>query len=278
MEQIKKNSGKKTITPDFKFNPEIVSAFMEKNSETIKTLKDLLLLDPYAIIESDKDMNAEEKKERKRIMQRFVEQIDDNMWFLLHFVSKSKGRFEVIERINLVLVSYVKKTKIADYIGFMLMELVQNAEKAHFERLAKSKKLMTDMDKIDVLLKNRKTRESLYEIAAKTNSLINLNYTFEGDVLNVSSRLKLQISLTNKGCIIDKAKKDLSKKIKTETREASLASFYQESDPDKLGAGLGLYYLSYLEDACAEEKMKFEARIASDDRRDETSVLIVLYI
>lgn len=278
IEQIKKNSGKKNITPDFKFNPEIVAAFMEKNGETIRTLKELLLLDPYALIDADRDMNDREKADRKRIMQRFVEQVDDNMWFLLHFVSKSKGRFEIIEKVNSMLISYVRKTKIADYIGFMLMELIQNAEKAHFERLAKAKKLMGPEDKIDTLLKNRQQREKLYELAAKVGQLINLNYSFEGDVVSVGSRLRLQINLTNKGVIIEKARKDLSKKIKTETRESSLASFYQDNDPEKLGAGLGLYYLSYLEDACQEEKMKFEAIISSDDRREETSVRIVLYI
>jgi hypothetical protein len=278
IDQIRKKNPKKNITSDFRFNTEIVNQFMITNSETIRTLKELLLLDPYAMIDSDTDLGEREKHEKRHIVQRFIEQIEDNTWFLLHFVNKTRGKFEIIDSINRVLLSYVKKTKIADYIGFMLMELAQNAEKAHFERIAKTRKLMGEFDNLDILLKKAEFRQSLIESAVKNSNLMNLNFKFEGDALSLNSRLKLQIQLTNKGLLMEKQKDQLKKKIKTDTRETTLASFYQGADSEKLGAGLGLYYLSYLEDACAEENMKFDARIIADDRREETAVMIILYI
>ncbi len=278
IEQIKKSAGRKNLGPDFKFNPQIVQNFMKTNSETIRTLKELLLIDPYAIIDQDTDLNDRSRAEKKRIIQRFIEQVDDNTWFLLHFISKSKGKFEVIEKINRVLLSYVTKTKIADYMAFMIMELMQNAEKAHFERLANQKKIVMPDDSIDKYLKLKQNRDRINGLARKNNQFINLNYKFEGDALSLTSRLKLQITITNKGVMMEKTRKSLNKKIKAEIREESLANFYQGDSGERLGAGLGLYYLSYLEDACREEKMKFEARIVSDDRREETSVLITLYI
>jgi len=278
IEKIKQANPKKNIGPDFKFNEDIVNNFMKTNGTAIATLKEILLLDPFAVIENDKDINERDKFEKKKIITRFLEQIDDNMWFLFHFLNKTKSKFEIIEQITRILISFFKKTKIADYIAFMLMELIQNAEKAHLEKLAKNKKLMSEEDNIDILLKSKQFREKLYDSAIKNRQFINLSYKFQGDVFSATNRLKLQIQIINKGLLVDKDKKKLTEKIKTDTKEKTLANFYKEGSGEKLGAGLGLYYLSYLEDACVEENMKFDARIVSDDKKEETIVMIILHI
>jgi hypothetical protein len=108
-----------------------------------------------------------------------------------------------------------------------------------------------------------------------------VNYKFEGDAqsINKSDRLKLQIAVTNKGVIMEPLRKKVQDKANKDTKGVSLASFYRQKETnDKLGAGLGLYYLSYLQKACVQEKIIMDARIIPDNTHDKTYVMIYLHL
>lgn len=260
------------------FKPQLVNTFMRENDKSVRTLKSSLLFDPYALINEEKDTNDKEKDEKKRIVRKFIDHIDDATWFLFHYLNKTDAKQAIISQINDLLVSFLKRTKIADYTALMLMEVAQNAEKKHFEVLAKYKKAFSQGEDVEEQLQNREFRELLIKHARQSGTYANLHYRFDGDAASISRKLKLQISVTNRGVIKEAIRRNVQDKTMGDDIGFSLASYYKKNDPAKLGAGLGMHYLAYLQKACVQENIRLDARIHGDSERDKTYVLVYLYL
>jgi CHAT domain-containing protein len=197
--------------------------------------------------------------------------IDKQSWYIFYLISKTQERQEIIKKIENQLIEYLEKTKIADYFSLMLMEIIQNGEKAHLEKTARARNILKENDEIDTVLKDQNTRQIIIDQAKKWNHNLSLMWKFENpDAIN--SEYKLSVLLTNKGVVGDKTREKMQQKIKAEVKERDLSHFYEDADPLKLGAGLGLFYLSYIEEACKKEDIKFESRIITDEKKEETIV------
>ncbi len=268
----------RNIKPDFKFNPEVVNNFMLSNDKTIRTLKLSLTYDPIALVNKDRSLDQDEKNKKRLIVERLIDQIDNNTWFMYHFLNKSNTKLDILHNMNEVVSAFVYKTNIADYISLILMELIQNAEKVHYQRIAKIKNFVADEKQFEAVIRMKDFREELNDYAKKNNHMLNLNFSIDGDHTNMQNKMRLQIAITNKGLIMERTRRALQDKSIKHTSEKSLANFYRDSGEKKTGAGLGLYYLSYVEDECKKADIKFESRIISDHNRDETTVTLYLYI
>ena len=163
----------------------------------------------------------------------------------------------------------------------MLLELIQNTEKVQFFNLSRNDYAARLQEiKMDELLCNERFRNRLKSKAERKQIYLVILYKFDGDIETNVNRAKIQISVKNKGLLGEKQREKIQKKVDMDIREFSLADFYlgDESDQAKLGAGLGLYYLNYLHAACKEESIFFDARIAVNEKEEETMVNIQLHI
>ena len=61
-------------------------------------------------------------------------------------------------------------------------------------------------------------------------------------------------------------------------KESSLDLILQEQERNDPGAGLGLFYLSNLEEACSQEGIAFDTSVQRDEFRDETISLMSVTI
>ncbi len=271
-----KSRTQKNIGSRLQFNPVVVQKFIQENDRTIKTLKTSLTFDPYDKIDADDDLSASEKENKKWIIQKFISLIDDNIWFLFHFINKTDGKIEIINRMSDVLNSFLRKTKIADFTAFMLLEVIQYAENNHYERLASAKRAQTQGKDIAELLQTREFREMLSAEALKKGEFVNINYKFEGDALSLTNRLRLQITIVNKGVIPEHIRRKLQASVQDDGKGVSLNSFFRKFEKEKLAAGL--HYLAYLQRACVQEHIKFDSRIVSDHHRDQTFIILVIHL
>ena len=65
--------------------------------------------------------------------------------------------------------------------------------------------------------------------------------------------------------------------MKTDTAGIALADFYEDTGGgDKLGAGLGLLYNSYLEDVCREKGIRYFCTLYPEPRLEKTTVTLDL--
>lgn len=277
--KLKRNNPRAAISNQLKFDPKVVEQFMTENAKAVRTLKAGLLYEPYALIQRDDSLTDDQKKSKMQITQKFVDVIEPNTWFLFHYISRSKDKMEIFSKINNLLVSFVQKTKIADYIALMLLEILQNSEKSHFENLA-ARDNMARAPGVEIsdLLKDEEFRRKLRQKAETNKIYVNLAYNLESSSNKSGDRHRLQISVSNKGLIGEVERRTLQKRVKTEVKASSLADFFQSGDQDNLGGGLGMLYLSYLEDACKKEDIVFDARIISDDQLEETIATVHISI
>ena len=269
--KLKRNNPRAVVSEELKFDPRIVEKFINENAKAVRTLKAGLLYEPYSVIQRDNSLSLDQKKSKMQITQKFVDVIDDNTWFLFHYISRSNDKMEIFSKINNILISFVQKTKIADYLALILMEILQNAEKSHFENLAiRDNMARAPGIEITNLLKDDNFREKLRQKAEANRIYVSLYFNLGDKAKKAGDRQRLSISVANKGLMGELERRSLQKKTKTEVKEASLADFLQSGEQDALSGGLGLLYLSYLEDACRKEDIVFDARIISDDQLEET--------
>mgnify|MGYP001552462631 CR=1 FL=1 len=273
MEKYNKKNPTKKITLNSKFNYDAISKLIEIKKEEIIGLKKLMLARPISMIDTDQEIRPEDKLEKKLIVTKFVEMIDKQSWYMFYLISQTDERQAIIKHVEKQLIDYLEKTKIADYFALMLMEIIQNAEKAHLEKIARQKNMLKPTDSIDSFLRDKGCRDMVVVQAKKWDHNLNLFWRFENpNIALEDEEYKLQVQVVNKGVVGQKKKKSMQNKIKAEVKESSLANFYEHGGAEKLGAGLGLFYLSYIDEACKNFNIKFESRIITDEKKEETIV------
>lgn len=263
------------ITHQTNFNETKIRSFFNERKLLIAKLINSILKKPFDLIENDPEIK--EKNEKKMIMKTFVQHISFKEWFLFFLITNSQEERErVINQISDLLINYLGKTKISDYLGFLLVELLQNSEKSSLTKVINIKKLPTD-DPEDYL-KDKNNREKVKEIAKSMNYFIETSWKLKQLETNGNlSTIRYEITVSNRGVIPKHLRKKVKEKQNTETEGYSLASFYEDSG-QTLGAGLGLYYISYLTEESKIQGIRFESNIESDDDKDTTYVYLRITI
>jgi hypothetical protein len=217
---------------------------------------------------TDEDMQA-----RVRSLPKFIEWVDPRIWFVFYIIYNTDFKLQITNVFVNMLTAYLDHTRIATHLSNLLMEFVQNAEKAHLERLAYRNNLAA-RDSVDHFIRSRENREKLKAIALRNNELLEISWNMNPDRISTHSLSRIQIQVSNYGLIDEQTAQRLSRKMKSDIDGISLASFYSESDSDKLGAGLGLLYNSYLEEICRKENIPYRVSIYPEPKREKTTVKI----
>ncbi len=223
---------------------------------------------------SSPDLEEEDRLTRMRSLEKFMAYIDKRIWYLYFIIYQTSLKDEIKKSFADMIALYLDRTKLAAHLSNLLMEFIQNAEKAHLERIIISHNMATKSE-IDKYLKNSENRKWVIEEAKRKNQMLELSWNMNSERSGVGNTYKLQIAISNYGLIDEKTRASLATKMKSDASEISVANFYQDSgDADKLGAGLGLLYISYLEDICKKEGIKFFCTIFPEPSKEKTTVKI----
>ena len=82
----------------------------------------------------------------------------------------------------------------------------------------------------------------------------------------------MQITLYNKDDEFQEVKENIESKMAANLSKKSLIDFYRQMPDGQEGTDLGLYYLSYLEDACKKVNVKFESIVNQSSASDLTVI------
>lgn len=271
-----KNPTKK-IGSDTRFNEQKIKQFFTERKNLISDLINFILREPFKVI--DQDDEIKEKDEKKGILKTFLQHIPLKEWFLFFLVTNNQEeRNRIIARISDLMLTYLGKTKISDYIGFLLVELIQNAEKASLSKAIKVKKLAEDEEKF---LKDASNREIAKEMAMQMNYFIETSWKIkfmDATSLSHVGSIRFEIMVSNRGVIPKTVRKKVKAKQDVDIDKGqSLADFYEEGS-QMLGAGLGLFYISYITEESSRQGIRFDSTIESDDDKDTTYVILRLTI
>ncbi|MBW7858664.1 MAG: hypothetical protein H3C43_10330 [Leptonema sp. (in: Bacteria)] len=222
---------------------------------------------------SSLNLTDEDIEARVKSLPKFIEWVDPRIWFVFYIIYNTDFKVQITNVFVNMLAAYLDHTRIATHLSNLLMEFVQNSEKAHLERIAVKNSLST-RDNIDKFIRSRENREVLKKISVHNNELIDLSWNMNPDRIATHSLSRIQIQVSNYGLIDESTAQRLARKMKSDVEGINLASFYSEGSADQLGAGLGLLYNSYLEEICRKEGIPYRVSIFPEPKKERTTVKI----
>ena len=163
------------------------------------------------------------------------------------------------------------KAKIAEYIALMLMELVINAENTNLRKEVKNM-YKGAVDSNTVMIRPEYQEKGDCRTRAKARARISFLETRAAaaspSVPRASSRSR---STTRTISPRPSGKASMTKK-NADLKKKSLIDFYKETPDGEEDTNLGMYYLSYLSEACEKVNVKFES-MANQFRDSDLTVI-----
>ena len=239
----------------------------EKQLRTTLTMKDNVIqaarqtiLEPvWKSIMSNKDYTPEEKNIYLLMTEKFLNRLSLMNWYIITKFFKADGFSQILSIIRQYLANYMDKSKVAEYISVMVMELALNSENTNMRKEAKS--LYQGIDNADTLIYDPEIRGKIIQELIRKH-----------EVVSIGKQGSLNITLYNKDDEFQEVKENIENKMSANLNKKSLIDFYRQMPDGQEGTDLGLYYLSYLDDACKKVNVKFESLVNQFTSSDLTVI------
>ena len=229
-----------------------------KNGLIEQTRKAILAPIWKAII-SNKEYSPEEKNVYLLTSEKFMNRLGLMNWYIITKFSKDENFSEMISSVRSLLTKYMDKSKVAEYISVMVMELALNNENANIRKEAQQ--MYADRDDISTLVLDPDVRKKIVRELESKHEQVFLSWKIGGGSSSVGKQGRLHITLYNKDDEFQEVKENFEMKAQADTAKRSLVDFYRELPEGQEGTDLGMYYLSYLDDACKKVNVKFESLV-----------------
>ena len=252
------------------------TAIPEKQLRMTLTMKDSVIqasrktiLEPvWKSILDNSEYSPEEKNVYLLMTEKFMNRLSLMNWYVIVKFYKAEGFDEIISVFREWLASYMAKSKVAEYISVMVMELALNSENSNIKKTAKY--LYQGIENADTLIYDPKIRSEIVKELQRKHELVFISWTLGGGSTSIGKQGVLQITLFNKDDEFQEVKENLESKMSANSKKKSLIDFYRQDGQD--GTDLGLYYFSYLEDACKKVDIKFESIVNQSSSSDLTVI------
>ncbi|MGI0529886.1 hypothetical protein IZU27_08940 [Treponema socranskii] len=232
------------------------------------------ILDPiWQSIVDNKGYSAEEKNIYLLMSEKFLNRLGLMNWYIITLFCKNQGFPEMLLTLRNKLVAYMEKSRVAEYISVMIMELALNSESLNIRKEARN--MYQGVDNIDALILDPVIREKIIKELQRKRELVFLSWKLGGGASSIGRQGRLQITLYNKDDAFQEMKETIEAKKTADTSKKTLIDFYRELPEGQEGVDLGLYYLSYLDDACKKVGVKFESLVSQFTASDLTVINLI---
>lgn len=243
---------------------------LSMKDSTIQAAKKTILEPVWKSIMSNSEYSPEEKNVYLLMTEKFLNRLTLMNWYIIVKFYKTDGFNEMLSILRQQLASYMTKSKVAEYISVMVMELALNSENNNVKKAAKY--LYQGIDNSDTLIFDPKIRSEIVKELQRKHELVFLSWTLGGGSMSIGKQGLLQITLYNKDDEFQEVKENIESKMSANLNKKSLIDFYRQMPDGQEGTDLGLYYLSYLEDACKKVNIKFESIVNQSSSSDLTVI------
>ena len=244
------------------------------NKDSVIQAKRKEILEPiWTSIQENNDYSIEEKNIYMLMSEKFMNRLSLMNWYLITLFSKSDGFEDMLVSIRNLLGQYMEKSKVAEYISVMVMELALNSENTNIRKEAKS--MYPDIDDLDALVLDPDVRSKIVKELERKHSLVFLSWKLGGGSSSIGKQGRLQITLYNKDDEFQEVKDNIETKMAADTNKKTLIDFYRDLPDGQEGTDLGLYYMSYLDDACKKVNVKFESLVNQFSASDLTVINLI---
>jgi hypothetical protein len=264
------------ITEQTKIPEGVMQARIQESQKLIYEVKQRILEPIYLSITRNTQLMPEEKNIHLLLSEKFLNNLRPFIWFIISQFHGLEGFDLLMKSIRSSLSDYVEKTKIAEYIAFMIMELAMNAENSNLKKAAR--KIFQGTVDMNAVLFDPQIRAKVVSELEKSHELVYLSWKIGGKSGSIGTHGRLQITLYNKESEFASTKQTIDDKKKVNLKDKSLFDFYRELPEDEADTGLGLYYLSYLNEACDKVNIKFESLVNQIKENDLTVITLTLHL
>jgi hypothetical protein len=250
----------------------------EKHLRNILSFKDnaiqqarQAILEPvWKSIMSNTDYTPEEKNVYLLMTEKFLNRLNLMNWYIITKFYKTEGFSQIMSILRQSLAQYMDKSKVAEYISVMVMELALNSENTNMRKEARI--LYQGIDNADTLIYDPDIRKKIVEELSRKHEFVSLSWKIGGGSTSIGKQGALNITLYNKEDEFQEVKENIESKLSADLNKRSLIDFYRQMPEGEEGTDLGLYYLSYLEDACKKVNVKFESLVNQFTTSDLTVI------
>ncbi|MBP5450794.1 MAG: hypothetical protein J6Y16_01000, partial [Treponema sp.] len=229
------------------------------------------ILEPvWKSIMSNKDYTPEEKNIYLLMTEKFLNRLSLMNWYIITKFYKADGFIQIMSVIRQSLASYMDKSKVAEYISVMVMELALNCENTNMRKEARI--LYQGIENSDSLIYDPDIRSKIVQELVRKHEVVFLSWKIGGGSTSIGKQGSLNITLYNKDDEFQEVKENIENKMAADLNKKSLIDFYRQMPEGEEGTDLGLYYLSYLDDACKKVNVKFESLVNQFTASDLTVI------
>ena len=229
-----------------------------------------MILDPvWKSIMANSDYSPEEKNVYLLMTEKFLNRLSLMNWYIITMFYKKNGFDAMLSILRTTLKEYMDKSKIPEYISLMIMELALNCENTNMRKEANI--LYKGIDNSETLVYDQEIRAKIINQLIQKKELVFLSWKIGGSSSAIGKRGSLNITLYNKADEFQEVKDDIESKMSANTSKTSIVDFYKQME-DEGDTGLGLYYMSYLDDACKKVGVKFESIVNQFSSSDLTVI------
>jgi hypothetical protein len=256
-----------------KMNDRQLRMTLANQGVVIDQTRKLILAPIWQSVMDNKDYSAEEKNIYLLMSEKFLNRLGLMNWYIITLFHKADGFNEMLIAIRNLLSSYMEKSKVAEYISVMVMELALNSENTNIRKEARN--MYQGVQDIDSLIFDPDIRSKIIKELQRKHELVFLSWKLGGGTSSIGKQGRLQITLYNKDDEFQEVKENIEAKKTADTKKKTLIDFYRELPEGQEGTDLGLYYLSYLDDACKKVNVKFESLVNQFSASDLTVINLV---
>ncbi len=256
-----------------KMSEKQLRVILSNKDEVICNTRHKILEPVWAAIRDNKDFSIEEKNIYMLMTEKFMNRMSLMNWYVLTLFQNVDGFDEMIMKIRNLLSEYMEKSRVAEYISVMVMELALNSENANIRKEAKH--MYPNVDDINSLVVDPEVRQKIVRELQKNHVLVSVSWKLGGGSTSIGKQGRLQITLYNKDDEFQEVKESIETKATADTNKKTLIDFYREIPDGQEGTDLGLYYLSYLDEACKKVDVKFESLVNQFTSSDLTVINLI---
>lgn len=232
------------------------------------------ILDPvWKSLMENKEYSLEEKNIYLLMTEKFLNRLSLMNWYIITKFYRTEGFSQINIAIRHLLQVYMEKSRVAEYISILVMELALNNENSNMRKEAR--RMFAGIEDVDALIYDPEQREKIVAELKRNHEQVFISWKLGGGSSAIGKQGRLQITLYNKDDEFQEVKENIESKASADTNKKSLIDFYRELPEGQESTDLGLYYLSYLDDACKKVNVKFESIVNQFSSSDLTVINLI---
>lgn len=259
-----------------KLNDAFLQNACKDKERDIDEIKQSVLAPMHSFISRNSSLLPEEKNIQLLLSEKFLNTLRPFTWFILAKFKGQDGYEALIKEVRAGLAEYMEKAKIAEYVALNVMELAANAENNNLKREAKL--LFKGAIDTNAVLFDANVRRQVIDSLQHRGELVSISWKLGSRGTSIGTQGRLHITVYNKESEYEKMKEAFDEKKSADLKKKSLQDFYKELPEAESNTDLGLYYLSYLSEACEKVNVKFESFVNQISGSDLTVTTLAINI